>query len=265
MQTMLHCFLEEHKLLPKACARIPRTFFSARVPKQGRVIGMEIVDHNLLTHVSGLQDAVRQIAFAKKALQRVASLLQILQTELKFMHGDMHGENIMIRDKPFDVFIIDFGMSSIRAPKNLPGQRGRTVCGRILTDDRYAKTPFNTHLDLLTLLTALREDLSLSGHHGVARWCSTFVAPYWDVVRKGLLSGKVRQKLNFGAEHTVRSARQELRTSGEIYYAHHLLYNAIGKVSFPLCSPENFQKSLKERHVPSPLKKNIPNRVFEDI
>jgi hypothetical protein len=238
MQSLLYCHLRDGRTpIDGPCARVPKTFFAVRASGVGRMLGMARVDRSLLAHVQRVRTAALQIAVLRDALRRVATLLGVLQRDLKFMHGDLHAENVMVRDVPFDVLLIDFGMASLTPKRDAPASR-------FVTDARYADVRFHAHLDLLTLLTALREDLALSGHAEAARWCGSFVEPFWDAVRRGLFAGKPRGALRFGSQATVRSARRELEANGEIYYAHHLLYEHIGGVSYPRCSPAGFLKAL---------------------
>lgn len=234
MQVRLYCHVRDRP--PKAkVALVPETFFAAEAPRFGRVLGMERVDRSLLAHVKSLATPAAQVATLRDAFVRVAALLELLQRDLRFVHGDLHGENVMVRDAPFAVFVIDFGMASVE------GKRHQ----RLTTDERYIGVPFHAELDLITLATSLREDLGLAGCARAARWCGALVQPFWKVVLEGLFSGKVRQKLRYGAHSTVRAARDELRRSGEVYYAHHLLYDSVGDVRFPPCAPAAFAASVR--------------------
>lgn len=259
MQFRLHCHMNAAAQRQRTMAAIPKTYFAARVPASGRALGMERMDRNLLAHVQRQPTAQRQIDVLHDALLRLARLLQVLQHDLRFMHGDLHGENVMVRDEPYEVYLIDFGMASMDA---VPGARRR----RDVTDARYEDVPFHPHLDLLTLLTSLREDLALSKHTQAAQWCDDFIRPFWDVVLNGLYSGTVRKRMRYRAQHTVQSARDEIRESGEIYYAHHLLYDAIGAVTYRPCSPSGLQKALGRS--PRRVRTNEKNwhvRIFEDM
>ena len=252
MQTQLYCHVRDRGL-PAAAARIPDTLFAARLPGHGRALGMQRMDRDLLAHVQALRSSAAQVGELRRVLKSLAQLLAVLQKDLEFMHGDLHGGNVMLGERGA-VFLIDFGMASIK-------KRGG---GRDVTDDRYEGEAFHPHLDFLTLLTALREDLALSKHVAAAQWCGAFVRPFWETVRQGLFAGKERSKLKYGAQYTVRSARTELEESGEIYYAHHLLYEAIGKVDYPPCSPAGMLRALNTQ---STVKKESEwrSRIFEDV
>lgn len=251
MQTRLYCFTRDDSVArSRDMARIPEAFFAASIPGFGRVLGMERVDKPLLAYVQDMA-AGGQVRWLRGALVKVCSLLILLQDTFSFMHGDLHGENVMVRGA--DVFLIDFGMASAKFDR-----QPRTV-----TSDRYTGVPFHPHLDLLTLITALREDLGLSKHYAVASWCGDLVDPFWRTVRTALLTGKVPGKLPYGAQRTVRTARDEIMSSGEVYYAHHLLYEDIGKVSYPPCDPRNMLRRLK-RTAPTP-KLITQQRLFEDV
>lgn len=266
MQTKLFCHMRDLAKPPPHAriAHVPTTYFSARVPGMGRALGMGRVDRSLLAHVTALATPRAQIAALRDALARIAALLEVLQVDLAFMHGDLHAENVMVRDAPHDVFLIDFGMSSLASP-SIPGARTRSVGGRIITDDRYEGARFHAQLDLLTLLTALREDLALAKCEVAARWCGAFVQPYWDVVRAGLLSGKVRPKLRYGAQRTVRTAREEIEESGEIYYAHHLLYERLGDIVYPPTAPRALLRALAAAPRTAPRHADWQARIFEDV
>lgn len=256
MQTRLYCHMLEKKGLGPT-ARIPTTYFAATIPTLGRALGMERMDRSLMAHLTKKTTGdLAQISFLKNAMDKVASLLAVLQRDLKFMHGDLHGENVMVGDSPLTIYLIDFGMSSIAT--------GRWGGKRMVTDDRYLGAPFNSHLDLLTLLTSLREDLALAKHKKAAQWCNRFVEPFWSTVRNGLFSGMVRGKLRYSAQETVRVARDEIKDNGEIYYAHHLLYEDIGKVSFPPCAPKAFLKALASQKG-TVTARELQVRIFSDI
>ena len=252
LQTRLYCHMRDRGW-PAGAARIPETLFAARLPEFGRALGMERVESDLIARVRGLRTPSAQVAQLRVALRAVAQLLAALQADFRFMHGDLHGENVMLGARGA-VFLVDFSMASVARPGG----------GRDVTDERYAGVAFHPHLDLLTLLTALREDLALSGDDAAARWCDGFVRPFWDAVRAGLLGGAEGSALAFGAQHTVRSARAELEESGEIYYAHHLLYEAVGRVHYPRCSPRGLLRALAQGPRGSPSA-GWRARIFEDV
>jgi len=248
MQTRLYCFLKQEGV-GKNIAQIPEAVFTASIPGFGRVLGMEGVDMSMLEYVQSLRTS-DQIPWLRSAIERICRLLILLQKQFSFMHGDMHSENIMIRGD--DVFLIDFGMASAKFNKH----------PRLITNSRYQKTRFHSQLDLMTLLTSLREDLGISHHDKAAVWCGSFVEPYWNVVRKGVLKYP-NSKLPYGARRTVRTAIDEINSSGEVYYAHHLLYEDIGNVSYPPCEPRNLLSRLySSKEGPTTLQQE---RLFEDI
>ena len=253
MQTRLYCYLRDHPSSAAShMARIPETIFAAAVPGFGRVLGMERMDVPLLAHVQETS-ASAQVRVVRDALVKVCELLVVLQDTFSFMHGDLHGENVMVRGD--EVFLIDFGMASAKFDRQ----------PRTITSDRYKGVPFHPHLDLLTLVTALREDLGLSKHDGVAAWCGSFVDPFWRTVRTALLAGALKGSLPYGAQKTVRTAHEEIMSSGEVYYAHHLLYEDIGRVSYPPCDPRNMLRRLKSSRTPSAPKRLTHERLFEDV
>ena len=250
VQTRLHCFLRDKGYTQADVARVPEAIFAAFVPGFGRVLGMEGVESSLLDRVERAP-ASSQVALLRDALLKVCRLLIVLQKEFRFMHGDLHGENVMTKGS--DVYVIDFGMSSARFKRE----------PRMVTSERYDGVRFHSQLDLLTLITSLREDLGLSKHRQAAAWCDSYVGAFWTTVREGLWSGK-RGKLPFGARRTVKNATEEIQRSGEVYYAHHLLYEEIGRVSFPPCEPANLLRLLQSdwKKKPPPLTRE---RFFEDV
>lgn len=255
MQTRLFCHLRDHARGTTGMARVPEAIFAASIPGFGRVLGMERMDVPLLAHVQTLP-AASQVGRLRKLLVPVCELLVFLQDALSFMHGDLHGENVMVRGD--DVFLIDFGMASAHFDRQSP---------RMITSDRYEGVPFHAHLDLLTLYTALREDLGLSGHNSAAAWCGAFVDPFWKTVHTALVRGDARgrRRLPYNARRTVRIAYDEIMTSGEIYYAHHLLYEDIGTVSYTPCDPRNMLKRLRGQiQTPTPTRL-VRRRLFEDV
>jgi serine/threonine protein kinase len=209
---------------------------------------MDVVDRPLLAHVQSMKS--KQIEWLRTALMKLCKLLVLLQKDVSFMHGDMHGENIMVRNN-HDIFIIDFGMSSATFSKR-----------RLITSKRYTRVPFHSQLDLLTLMTSLREDFALSKHFTAAAWCGSFVQPFWTIVRDAVVSGK-QTNLPFGALKTVRTALNEISTSGEVYYAHHLLYEDIGRVAYSECEPSTMLKRLQT--ATSVHTEPVQERIFERV
>jgi tRNA A-37 threonylcarbamoyl transferase component Bud32 len=254
MQTRLYCYIRDHHDAASHMARIPETIFAAAVPGFGRVLGMERMDVPLLAHVQKTASSA-QVRVVRDSLVKVCELLAVLQSKFSFMHGDLHGENVMVRGAD-EVFLIDFGMASAKFDRH----------PRTITSERYKGVPYHPHLDLLTLLTALREDLGLSKHKGVAAWCGALVHPFWTTVRTELLrdGGTSHTKLPYGARTTVRTARKEILSSGEVYYAHHLLYEDIGRVSYPPCEPRNMIRRLRATRT-SPKRRLERERLFEDV
>ena len=258
MQLRLHCLLNDEGALrhdaASPAAMVPKVLFAAQIPRVGRGVGMERVDESMLAMVLRTPNA-EQIRALRRVLRALVRLLVFLQDRMQFMHGDLHAENVMMRGS--DVFLIDFGMASV-----VEGGKKRFI-----TDDRYRNTGFNSSLDMLTLLTVLREDLALENHESAARWCHAFIAPFWDVVVSGLTSGKARAKLAYGAHRIVQVARNEIRESGEVYYAHHLLYESMTPdVSYPPCTPKYLLTTLKSQKVSFPHPPpNFSKRIFEGV
>ena len=244
LQTELYCYVKEHGHLGRHIARIPEPVFAAFIPGFGRVLGMERVDSTMIDLVLTLRKDAR-IRWLRDALLKLCALLAILQEKFSFMHGDLHGDNVMVRGS--DVFLIDLGMSS-----------ARVAGARVVADRRYVKIPFHSQLDLLTLLTALRDDFASSSTE-VAGWCGAFVDPFWNTVQRAL-QGDTQTVSSYGAQSTVRAARKELSDKGEIYYAHHLLYDNIGHVSYQTCEPQHLMRLLKASKLHGT---KVRGRIFE--
>jgi tRNA A-37 threonylcarbamoyl transferase component Bud32 len=226
MQARLYCHLRDTGQTGAHLAHVPEAFFAATLPDLGRVLGMQRVDVPLL-RFAGEQRSIQPL---RDVLHKVCELLVVLQRDLAFMHGDLHGENVMLVGK--EVFLIDFGMSSAR----FGSQR------RMTTDVRYDGVRFHPQLDLLTLLTSLREDLAEARRPALASWCGAFVDPFWKVVRDGIVYHRPSRK--YGAHQTVRVGLDTLAKDDEIYYAHHLLYEEIGRVNYPDCDPRRMRTLL---------------------
>ena len=263
MQTRLYCHVRDHMSnstrkighvsMATQVAKIPIPYFAVSMADKGRVIGMERVDENLRKYVISLKTEKERIVALKDAFTRLAKLLYFLQTELQFMHGDFHGENAMIRHSPYDVYLIDFGMSSLK----LPDAEGRTI-----TDTRYKRMKFNPYLDLLTLITSLREDLAMKGLLVSSRYCDQIISPFWDTVRAGL---KGKRSHKYGTKHTIRTALGELSYSGEVYYAHHVLYQEAENIHYPACSPLGLLRALDKIDMNPPKPIGYRERIFEDF
>ena len=194
MQVRLYCHLEGRRT--RDMAGVPEAVFAATVPGVGRALGMARVDRPLLADVKERAS----VGALHQALRKVARLLALLQDDLQFMHGDLHAENVMMRGAD-DVFLIDFGMASAKF--------GRSP--RMLTNERYAGVRFNPHLDLLTLLTALREDLALAGRP--TRWprgAATSCSP--SGTRCAAASSAARCPSRWRTARSRRSARRATRS-----------------------------------------------------
>lgn len=228
VQTHLYCHVRDHlgAAAAKAAARVPQPFFAAHVPARGRAIGMEMLDGSLISVARR-----RDTRFLQASVGKVARLLQFLQRDLRFMHGDLHDENVMLRGD--EVFLVDFGMSSLQMPRHR----------RLYTDDRYEGMGGNPYVDLLTLLSSLREDLAEDGNIGASRWCDSIVRPFWDVVKRGIRDGG-RTPTRYGARGVVAAALDELRARKTIDYAHHLLYEDARDVRYPPTSPAGLLRIL---------------------
>ena len=262
MQTRIYCFTRDHlaaellklkDIMPGKSAKVPIPYFAVDMNDKGRVIGMERVNINFRKHLVSLSTTKAVINGLREGLKRTAVLLHFLQTHLSMMHGDMHGENVMVKTSPFDVYLIDFGMSSVRDPSD--------ASKRIITDTRYKRMTFNPYLDLLTLCTSLREDLADAGHVVPARWLDQIIKPFWDTVKSGLMGKKVTK---YGGKYTVEVAKSELSYSNEIYYAHHVLYNEAEHLHYPRCEPLMFHSLISKMtsHPPKPVF-TFKTRVFD--
>jgi hypothetical protein len=89
MQARLYCHLRDTGQTGAHLAHVPEAFFAATLPDLGRVLGMQRVDVPLL-RFAGEQRSIQPL---RDVLHKVCELLVVLQRDLAFMHGDLHGEN----------------------------------------------------------------------------------------------------------------------------------------------------------------------------
>ena len=101
-------------------ARIPKPLFSCTVPGMGRLVGMEMLAKPLVDVLLNWPEETQLHAFYSSALEffrvklvEIARLLELLQSLAQFMHGDLHGSNIMLNHASRGC-LVDFGMASIR-------------------------------------------------------------------------------------------------------------------------------------------------------
>lgn len=213
MQADLFCAFREgafrvqrelRELAPRM-AKIPQPLFAAHTA-DGRAIGMESLDGTLVEYLHARRDDAKVLV---DALRQVAALLHFLQTALHFVHGDLHGQNVMMRGS--HVFLIDFGMSSY-------GVRTR----RTHTHRRYVGVDFNSCLDLLMLVSFLREWSGRMRDTRHAVLCDRVVRPFWDaLLRDG-------DRARFHTQKLATNARP---------WAHHILYERAADVRYARTRP----------------------------
>ncbi len=116
--------------------------------------------------------------FIYHLLQELCNILYIYQTSMNFVHGDLHYENIMIKEnklrREYKIYLIDFGNSSIQLPYK-DGNKSNIIYLSTLqkldietyylfdTDFRFVKINQAKSIDLLNLI------LSIFYHPGVRR------------------------------------------------------------------------------------------------
>lgn len=149
-------------------AQIPKPLFAVENRRQ-RYIGMQRLDQDLFTHLRSVPRAER-LGELKKCLRPLCKTLIYLQDKFSFVHGDMHSGNIMVTLRPFKVYIIDFGFTSL----NMFGSR-------VYMDAQYRGSVMNRSLDLLMLLTALRSQ-GLSDE--VTAFCHKIIEPFYQLVAR---------------------------------------------------------------------------------
>lgn len=249
MQADLFCTFREHAFSALRAlkerhaltrmAKVPKPYFAAHTPA-GRAIGMETLDVTLVTYIANMGDTWASVEALKSCLSQMAGLLHMLQEKMQFVHGDLHGENVMLRLQPQpQVFMIDYGMSSYGANTS-----------RTLTHPRYKNARFNPCLDLLMLLSHVRETLGRTQKDGASRrlaseMCDFVVHPFWAAVRTGDRTAVAKY-----SAHTVRAYYERV---GRRRYAHHLLYEKGQNVTFDRTRPGaliEFLGSLRAFRVP---------------
>ena len=180
---------------------------------------MEVLDQAFVPYV-----AKHGFAVMPELVRQLACLLKFLQDTMGFMHGDMHGMNIMVRGtgQSARTYLIDFGMSSFT-------ENGK----RFSVDDRYSHfTQENPYLDFLMFLSHCQETFARKGHKEASLWCANIVMPFWNSLRRELKKpGDVQFTTMFGnPQHIVRSAqRRDLKT---LAYAHHILYERAKRLRY---------------------------------
>ena len=208
-------------------AKIPKPYFAAEYkrPKKGadRFIGMESLDYDLIDYVERTG-----VAALPGLVRQVACLLLFLQERLQFQHGDLHGENVMIKaTNPPVAYLIDFGMSTYQI-----GKRARTSAGA----GRYTRdTPMNPCLDLLMLLTFCQEVLGRrdgADCKAASRWCANIVLPFWNSIKNRLRNGGGDDP-EFSSTEVIRKAKQYGSGIDSTTFAHHMLYQYAALVRYP--------------------------------
>ena len=203
-------------------AKIPKPYFAAsyagyktkngkQIKKVWRFVGMEVLDQAFVPYV--IQHGFNVMP---ELVRQLACLLKFLQDTMAFMHGDMHGLNVMVRGtgQSARMYLIDFGMSSY----NEGGKRHSV-------DTRYSHfTQENPYVDFLMFLSHCQETFARKGQKESSLWCANIVMPFWNSLRRELKSpGDVQFTTMFGdPQHIVRSAQN--RNLKKLAYAHHILY-----------------------------------------
>ena len=242
IQTKLFCHLRATSFRrrtpegnPVDSATVPKPLFAASVPGLGGAIGMSPADMSLAGFLS---DQVKDPSVSlgqltstfRRIMRQTCNLLDFLQAEFQFQHGDLHSENVMISKGSLRVYVIDFGMSSATFAE---------LGSRLDTDPyRYGGAPLTKSLDLLTLLVSLIESLDFtianSKAQSLVRLMNTAVGPLFNRIL-ATVSPKGTP------ERRLRDAMKVARTNG----ANHMFYeNTIG-LDYPLAEPANLLRHFE--------------------
>lgn len=207
--------------------KIPKPLFAAMIP-MGRVLGMERLDAALCDYLLDARwgNEARALDHACKILRSLFGLIAFLQKDwIQFMHGDLHGFNVMVRHSPDPTappaaYLIDFGMSSY-----VPYMQTR----RRYVDHKYARTRFNPHTDPLMLLTHLSEWAMRQQWPRLALITLRPIEPFWTRT-----IAAVRQAAKAPANDVVRFIRQR---GDSIPWSHHALYEHMHQETAPSVEP----------------------------
>ena len=158
---------------------------------------------------------------------QLCPLLSYLQANFQFMHGDMHGGNVMVTTRPFRVYLIDYGFSSA----DLPGFSERTYSSK-----KYKDKPFDRSLDLLMQAESIAQGIGYDEPSAALahRMLMTINGGVWNRVLK--------QKCTTGDKAECRIL-QKLRTAPRSKF--HCFYdNALG-MNHERTMPEKLVEFLK--------------------
>lgn len=228
-------------------ACIPRPFFLVDVPRTGRVIGMDRLSVTLADGLYRQPSAEGQIRLLYHVFQSVATTLEYLQAKFRFMHGDLHSANVMNVETGVPC-IIDFGMASVAHRRK--GRGAQCEEERVCADDRYEGVGFVPCLDLLTLVTCVREDLGHAGDTTAAAWCDSFVRPFWDDLEYRVFdttnhANKTRSP--YRTETIADRVRKSVKMRHRPSYSHHLLYEDSGGIDYRPTTPTQFLRDLRTK------------------
>lgn len=265
MQLRAFCAIDElTRAKREGMACVPRPYFIIDIPGVGRTIGMQQLQSTLLDGLYQCDSGAAQIKLLRKVLHSVAHALEFLQSKFEFMHGDLHPGNVMNVHSSVPC-IIDFGMASTkytpppRRPKSGSERWGRPPIGRasepvdkhperLCADGRYEKTGFVPCLDMLTLITCVREDLALAGDMSAAVWCDRLIAPFWTSVKKDFMRREGTRHFAYGTENMFKRMIKMMKIKGRLPgYTHHLLYEDAKGLTFQATVPKEF-KTLLANH-----------------
>jgi len=214
-------------------AKIPKPYFLMESAALGRGLGMEPLDATLKQHLLGAADGRAARAALHGVLRQVALLLEFLHEEMRFVHGDLHGSNVMLRGRV--AYVIDFGMSSFTGPD---GKRVRAHA-------RYAETGFTPYLALLMLITYLTDTLARHEHTRLAaESCWAIVGRFWLRVRDRVEERDFRGKNLGPVAHRLHAL---LADDAPPKFAHHLLYQRATRVVHTPTQPRELIEYLDER------------------
>ena len=107
---------------------------------------METLDISMHDFIQNPEDYAASDKFSKDPFHAfllyifgIACTLDLLQTKLKFVHGDFHCENVMLRERQGIVYpyIVDFGFTAIDVSSK-----------RYVFDPFYRKVVISVHLEI---------------------------------------------------------------------------------------------------------------------
>ena len=234
IQTKMFCELRKRgTVLGPLSATIPKPLFTA-IDNITSFIGMTAAEVSVKEYVREIQ-ANQPASLCTKIrdiLLQLCTLLNFLQETFKFVHGDMHGSNIMIKKKPFRVYMIDFGFSSA----TLPG-----FSHRVHAALRYQNTVFDKSLDLLMFSESLTSYIVPTGSGSLAhRMLTTIVGETWN---RALACSTSRPNAP-SSECRIYKAYKEHILEGISPYRYHAFYENAAGINNARTFPAKLQKYL---------------------